>query len=121
MLTALALLTAVATAGAQQISPTEQQIIQYIDAHNDEIAIVETVVSLAHKLTMRVVAEGVESDEHLALVRESGCDLLQGHAFGRPMSADDFAAWWSRRLARNASGPRVLEPPPHGASSQTER
>ncbi len=47
MLTAFVLVAAVATAGAQQISPTEQQIVQYIDAHSDEaIELLERVVNM---------------------------------------------------------------------------
>ena len=47
MLSVFVLVAAVATAGAQQISPTEQQIVQYIDAHSDEaIELLERVVNM---------------------------------------------------------------------------
>ncbi|WGL50698.1 bifunctional diguanylate cyclase/phosphodiesterase [Nocardioides sp. BP30] len=48
-------------------------------------AIVESVVDLGHNLGMRVVAEGVETEEDLAAVRDLGCDLAQGYHIARPM------------------------------------
>jgi diguanylate cyclase len=58
-----------------------------------------TTVELAHRLNMRVVAEGVETaEEHYAL-RKTGCDEVQGYLFGKPMPADELAAWWQTRLA----------------------
>ena len=52
--------------------------------------IVEAVVSLAHRLGMRAVAEGVETDEQYERVLELGCDLYQGHHFAASMPADEF-------------------------------
>ncbi|CAN5316426.1 hypothetical protein BH18ACT9_BH18ACT9_01270 [soil metagenome] len=53
--------------------------------------IVEAVVTLAHRLGMRVVAEGVESDEVYDAVATLGCDSYQGYLFSPAMSAEDFA------------------------------
>jgi|GEM_PF-558782 len=54
-------------------------------------AIVEAVVTLAHKLDMRVVAEGVESCQELQQVDNLECDLLQGYLFAKPLSVEDAA------------------------------
>lgn len=51
-------------------------------------AIMEAAVFIGHRLGLEVVAEGVETDEQLALVRDIHCDLVQGFYFYRPMSAD---------------------------------
>ncbi len=56
----------------------------------DDATIVRAVIDLAHALDVRVVAEGVESDEHVALLREFGCDWMQGFRLGRPMPASEF-------------------------------
>jgi EAL domain-containing protein (putative c-di-GMP-specific phosphodiesterase class I) len=61
----------------------------------EDSAIVEAVVSMAHSLHLSVVAEGVETDEQLARLRDLGCELAQGFYFAAPVPAsalDPFAA-----------------------------
>jgi EAL domain-containing protein (putative c-di-GMP-specific phosphodiesterase class I) len=48
------------------------------------------VVEMAHDQGLRVVAEGVETEEHLAAVRELDCDRAQGYLFGRPVPLDEI-------------------------------
>ncbi len=57
-----------------------------------DAAIVAAVVGLGHELGMKVLAEGVETDEQLAILRGHGCDELQGFFFGRPLPPDEAAA-----------------------------
>ena len=52
-------------------------------------AIVRSIVSLSHGLGLSVVAEGVETPRQLALLREMGCDRMQGYIFSRPLPAED--------------------------------
>jgi diguanylate cyclase (GGDEF)-like protein len=54
--------------------------------------IVAMIVSLAHTLGLRVVAEGVEDDEQVRLLRELGCDQIQGFYVSRPVPAEDVDA-----------------------------
>ena len=54
-------------------------------------AIVQSVIELGHNLGMRVVAEGIETSEDLAAVRDLGCDLAQGYHLGRPMEFGSLA------------------------------
>jgi diguanylate cyclase (GGDEF)-like protein len=49
------------------------------------------VTAMAHALDIRVIAEGVETEEQAAMLVEIGCDFLQGYHLGRPVSADEFA------------------------------
>jgi diguanylate cyclase (GGDEF)-like protein len=55
--------------------------------------IAETVVKLARTLGMSVVAEGVETDAQYRILREMGCNQVQGFLFARPMAADALAQW----------------------------
>lgn len=54
-------------------------------APGDEAEIVQTIVTLAHNLGLDVVAEGIETKEHLDRLRDMGCDFGQGFLFARPM------------------------------------
>ncbi|MCP5283179.1 MAG: EAL domain-containing protein [Rhodoferax sp.] len=56
-------------------------------------AITQAIIGLGHALGMRVVAEGVEHEAEAELLRQSGCDELQGYLFARPMSAADLQTW----------------------------
>jgi diguanylate cyclase (GGDEF)-like protein len=54
------------------------------------VAVIRSTVDLAHSLGLRIVAEGIENLEALALVDDLGCDAAQGYLMGRPVPADDF-------------------------------
>jgi EAL domain-containing protein (putative c-di-GMP-specific phosphodiesterase class I) len=56
------------------------------------LALVSTIINLAHALKLNVVAEGVETDEQSRLLRLLKCDEMQGFLFGRPMPCADFEA-----------------------------
>ena len=57
-------------------------------------AIIQTIVSLSRLLNLTVVAEGVESSEQAEMLREAGCDQLQGYYFARPVGAAGIAERW---------------------------
>lgn len=59
---------------------------------HDAAAIIKAIISLGHILGLRVLAEGVETYEQLAFLRDSGCDDMQGYYLARPMPAGGFAA-----------------------------
>ena len=67
-------------------------------------AVFESSVELARKLSMITVAEGVEDEDDFRLVRELGCDLVQGYHFARPMSPDDLERWIRERQDTPRSG-----------------
>jgi diguanylate cyclase (GGDEF)-like protein len=66
--------------------------------------IVAMIVSLAHTLGLKVIAEGVEHDDQLRLLRELGCDQIQGYLVGRPMPAEQVGALLRARAVKIANG-----------------
>lgn len=63
----------------------------------EDTAIVHGILALAHSLKLSVVAEGVETEGQLALLREALCDQVQGYLISRPLSAEAFSAWIANR------------------------
>jgi EAL domain-containing protein (putative c-di-GMP-specific phosphodiesterase class I) len=58
----------------------------------DDVAIVHAIVATARQLRLCVVAEGVETPEQRAFLKDCGCDEIQGHLLGPPLPAEDFSA-----------------------------
>ncbi|SEP13322.1 putative bifunctional diguanylate cyclase/phosphodiesterase [Trujillonella endophytica] len=59
-------------------------------------AVLAAIVALTRTLGIRSVAEGVETAEHLQMVRDAGCDLAQGYLLARPMPASEIWGWVGR-------------------------
>jgi len=55
----------------------------------DDIAIVEAIIAMAHRLKLNVVAEGVETEEQLEFLKKAHCDIAQGYLLGMPMTSDE--------------------------------
>ena len=60
---------------------------------SDDDVIVRSTIELGHNMGLRVIAEGVESPEALALLRSYGCDMAQGYLFSRPLGGDALVEW----------------------------
>jgi EAL domain-containing protein (putative c-di-GMP-specific phosphodiesterase class I) len=56
-------------------------------------ASVQAVIELGHRMGLRVIAEGVERDSQLALLQALGCDDVQGHVHGKPLSTAALGPW----------------------------
>jgi len=68
----------------------DKSFVRDITANSKEEAIAKTVISLAHKLNLTVVAEGVETWEQLLFLKKEGCDKVQGYLFSKPLPAEDI-------------------------------
>lgn len=64
---------------------------------DDDRAIAAAVISLGQKLKLRVIAEGVETEQQLAFLRQNGCDEVQGFHFSKPIKPDDLANLLERK------------------------
>lgn len=69
-----------------------------IDPHNE--VIVRSTIELGHNLGLQVVAEGVERDGELSILKQLGCDYAQGYLISRPLPRDRFEIWLSRQQPR---------------------
>ena len=67
-------------------------------------AIVRSMIELGHNLSMRVVAEGIETEDVLADLGEYGCDLAQGYLLARPMTLAQLEQWLTDRGPRRVAG-----------------
>ena len=70
----------------------DQSFVNELSVSSDAAAIVVAIISLAHSLRLRVIAEGVETAEQLEFLRAQGCDEVQGYYFSRPIAKDEFEA-----------------------------
>ncbi len=70
----------------------------------ESLAIIRAVVAMADSLEMSTTAEGVETEDELAMVRKLGCKKIQGYYFGRPMPAGDALALFKRPAAGGMGG-----------------
>lgn len=64
--------------------------VRNVTTSEQDAAIVLGIIEMAHKLGLKVVAEGVETEEQLTYLHAHGCDIMQGYHFSRPMAAEDF-------------------------------
>ena len=64
----------------------DRSFVRGIEDNGDMASIVNAVKSMAHQLGLRVVAEGIEKDEQVALLRALDCEMGQGYLFSRPVS-----------------------------------
>ena len=70
----------------------DRSFVEHIGQRRDDREIVTAIIQMGHTLGFRVVAEGVESDEQLAYLKEKGCDVYQGFLCSRPMPGEAFEA-----------------------------
>ncbi len=68
----------------------DQSFIRDVPANPDSVAIVKAIIWMSHALKLKVIAEGVEREEQISLLREFGCHECQGFAISRPLPALDI-------------------------------
>jgi EAL domain-containing protein (putative c-di-GMP-specific phosphodiesterase class I)/FixJ family two-component response regulator len=71
----------------------DQMFVQAMEHDEEARAMVCKTIELGHELGMRIVAEGVETEEQLLRLGGMGCDIAQGYLFSRPVPLQEILAW----------------------------
>jgi diguanylate cyclase (GGDEF)-like protein/PAS domain S-box-containing protein len=100
--------------GLMKLNPSrlkiDRALIRPITESGDQRKLVGSIIDIGRSLSIKVVAEGVETHQHAEILRDLGCDTLQGYAFARPMSFADLshfvtAAKWREKPEMHMAGP----------------
>lgn len=78
----------------------DKKFMENMMVSNKGRLILEQVVSMANKLNLGLLAEGVETKEQIDLLHNIGCDQVQGYYYAKPMPEDDFFALLSKQQAK---------------------
>ena len=76
----------------------DRSFIQTIGTTEESAELVAAIIAMAHILHLRVVAEGIETEEQLSVLAERGCDVIQGFLFHVPVPAEKVPALLQRRV-----------------------
>jgi diguanylate cyclase (GGDEF)-like protein/PAS domain S-box-containing protein len=76
----------------------DQSFIRGIETDHHDQSIVRTVIAIAHSLEIDVIAEGVETDGQLQILKRTGCKAFQGYLFAKPMAVELFEALLQRQV-----------------------
>jgi diguanylate cyclase (GGDEF)-like protein/PAS domain S-box-containing protein len=75
----------------------DQLFVRNLQADSDDLALCEAIIVMAHKLGLKVIAEGIETQQQSDLLTAAGCDFAQGYLFSKPVPADEFETMYRQR------------------------
>jgi predicted signal transduction protein with EAL and GGDEF domain len=73
--------------------------IRFVYCPDDAPLMCKAMITMAHELGLRVVAEGIETELEMTLLRDAGCDFGQGYLWGQPLRAEDFVQAYFKGVA----------------------
>ncbi len=97
----------------------DRSFVTHIATDEHTSTIVRSTIELGHSLGLKVVAEGVEDEQSLQLLRELGCDQAQGYFISKPVSAQQLEVWLAAR--QGTQQPKGTMPEPRRDHSETTR
>ena len=71
----------------------DKTFVMHMHSNHADLVMVEKIIEMGHELEMEVIAEGVETDEQLRMLRERGCDGVQGYLFSRALPPAELLTW----------------------------
>ncbi|MCV9960532.1 EAL domain-containing protein [Pararhizobium sp. BT-229] len=99
--------------GLMKLNPNrlkvDRALVRPITESAEQRKLVGSIIDIGHSLNIEVIAEGVETIQHAHILRDLGCDTLQGYAFARPMSSSDLrhfvtAGQWREKRQMQGGG-----------------
>ncbi|MGI9499826.1 MAG: putative bifunctional diguanylate cyclase/phosphodiesterase, partial [Geminicoccaceae bacterium] len=88
----------------------DRSFVNEIDTNQSDAALARAIVGMAHGLNMQVIAEGVETDAQLDLLKHYGCDEAQGYLLARPMTPSNIHELASSALGKGGSAKKETSP-----------
>lgn len=85
----------------------DQSFVRNLDHDKNDLALCEAIIVMAHKLGIKVIAEGVETETQNQLLKDFDCDYGQGYLYSRPVPASDFEALFCERRVKPKSRSRT--------------
>jgi EAL domain-containing protein (putative c-di-GMP-specific phosphodiesterase class I) len=77
----------------------DQSFVRDLSPGSSNMALCEAIIVMAHKLGMKVIAEGIETKAQYRLLTEAGCDYGQGFLFSKPVPAEEFDELMKQQFA----------------------
>ncbi|TAN59387.1 MAG: EAL domain-containing protein [Magnetospirillum sp.] len=91
----------------------DRAFVRDLDQDEDSRVIANAIISLAHSLSLKTIAEGVETETQASLLARHGCDEIQGYLIGRPLQVADFTAFVTSYSACGVGKPRPIRAEQH--------
>lgn len=76
----------------------DRSFVRNLAADSDELALCEAIIVMAHKLGLKVISEGIETDQQHALLARAGCDYGQGFLYSQALPAAEFEGLLRERV-----------------------
>ncbi|MGZ5051428.1 MAG: EAL domain-containing protein [Methylobacter sp.] len=78
----------------------DKSFVSNLSLGSNDMTLCEAIIEMAHKLQLKVIAEGVETQDQCDLLQQLGCDYAQGYLFSKPLPSDEFESMLSSRATR---------------------
>ena len=90
----------------------DRSFVMNIDNDEKDLRLVELILDIARNLKMPVIAEGVETESQMTLLKNAGCDFVQGYYFSRPLPPEEFEAFIARETESREENRKPVRPIP---------
>ena len=76
----------------------DRSFVMNLATSHSNAAIIEAIIALAHSLNLKVIAEGVETEQQLAFLKSRGCDEVQGYLLSRPLPVEEISRFLTKKI-----------------------